>query len=123
MTTGTSDGTGKGKTTLITGASAGIGKAFAEVFAGHGFDLVLVARRKERLEALARELTDRYGIGTHVITADLADPEAPVKIRDHLQAKGVGLGRQPPWPWSRSPMCGAYHRWYDNSDCGSLRCR
>jgi short-subunit dehydrogenase len=91
MNTGSSDRTGSGKAALITGASAGIGKAFARVFAEHGFNLVLVARREERLRALAGELTERHGIAARVVVADLADPDAPQKIHEQLQAGGVAV--------------------------------
>jgi short-subunit dehydrogenase len=80
---------GKGKTALITGASAGIGKAFAEVFAQNGFDLALVARREERLRTLGADVRERCGIETHVIVADLADPTAPQQIYDRLDRDGV----------------------------------
>lgn len=89
MTTGAEDNAGTGKTALVTGASAGIGKAFAGVFARHGFDLVLVARREERLRALARELSNQYRIRARVIPADLAHPEAPQRLYAQLQEEGV----------------------------------
>ena len=75
-------------TALITGASAGIGAALARVFAAHGFDLVLTARRADRLDALARELSAAHGCAAHVIAADLADPAAPARIFDEVTARG-----------------------------------
>jgi short-subunit dehydrogenase len=81
----------RGRTVLITGASAGIGQAFAEVFAGHGFDLVLVARREDRLRELARKLGEEHGVVSRVIPADLSDPAAPQKIHDELSADGVNV--------------------------------
>jgi short-subunit dehydrogenase len=59
---------------LITGASAGIGQSFAEQLAGSGHDLIVVARRRERLEALARRLTEAHGATVEVLAADLATP-------------------------------------------------
>ena len=56
---------------LVTGASSGLGAAFAEALARRGFDLVIVARRRERLEALADDLRDRHGVTVHVLAADL----------------------------------------------------
>jgi short-subunit dehydrogenase len=87
MTNVVSDGADR--TALITGASAGIGKAFAEVFASKGFDLVLIARREDRLRALGAELKERYGVVAHVIVADLADSTAPGAIYDRLASEGV----------------------------------
>lgn len=82
---------GVGRTALITGASAGIGKAFAEKFADRGFDLVLLARRRERLEELAEGIRSRHGRVVRVMVADLADPAAPQRLFDALAKDGVRI--------------------------------
>ena len=79
------------KTALITGASAGIGAAIAKVFAAHGFDLVLTARRADRLDALADELRAAHGRTVHVIAADLADPAAPARLFDVIARQGLSI--------------------------------
>ena len=61
-----------GPTALVTGASDGIGMATATKLASKGFDLVLVARRQQKLDELAAELSDRYGVATHTIAANLS---------------------------------------------------
>jgi short-subunit dehydrogenase len=73
---------------LITGASAGIGEGFARHLAKRGYDLVLVARRKERLDALASELTS---VSSEVIEADLCEQEGLAAIEERLRAGDIGL--------------------------------
>jgi short-subunit dehydrogenase len=73
---------------LVTGASAGIGEAFARILASHGYDVALTARRADRLEKLAEDISLRYGVETLTVAADLGDPEAPGRILDHLTAHG-----------------------------------
>src|SRR6056297_2904563 len=65
------------KHALITGASSGIGLEMARIFAGEGFDLVLTARREERLMNLKQELEKDHSVRVHLFVADLSKPDAP----------------------------------------------
>jgi len=76
------------KTALVTGASAGLGRELARLAAKDGHDLVLVARRRERLEALAGELNSAHGVQVAVIAADLSDLSATAAIAERLRADG-----------------------------------
>jgi hypothetical protein len=69
-----------GKWALVTGASAGIGAALAEELARGGTNLVLTARRRERLEELAKKLAAAHKIQAEIFVADLTEPDAPEKI-------------------------------------------
>lgn len=79
------------RTALITGASAGIGLAFANLLAEQGFDLVLTARRQEQLRQIATKLEKQFGIRTWVIPGDLADLNAPQLIFDATQTHGLAI--------------------------------
>lgn len=79
------------RTALITGASSGIGEAFARVFASQGFDLVLTARREERLRALAAALGQEHGRPVHVIVADLSRRDAPAAVCAEIAARGLAI--------------------------------
>lgn len=76
---------------LITGASAGIGAAFARAYAAKGYDLALVARRADRLQALAAELSAAHRIEAFAIPADLAAFEAHAAVLSAVAARGRGV--------------------------------
>lgn len=76
---------------LVTGASSGIGAAFAEVLAGQGCDLVLVARRRDRLELAKRDLSTRFDVDVEMLVADLAD-EADLRMVEHRLAEQNDIG-------------------------------
>ncbi len=79
------------ETCLITGASSGIGEAFARHLAALGKNLVLVARREDRLRALAGELATQCGVQTHVIAADLAQSSAAVALFAETERLGLAV--------------------------------
>jgi hypothetical protein len=78
-------------TALITGASAGLGLEFAKRFAADGHDLVLVARRRDRLEALAGQLQQAHGVKAHVVAADLALPDGPRRVLEEVRRLEVSV--------------------------------
>lgn len=79
------------QTALVTGASSGIGRELARMFAGGGYNVVLAARRVGSLEALARELGERLPITALALEVDLANASAPERLADALQQRGVTI--------------------------------
>lgn len=104
----------KGKTALVTGASSGLGVDFATELAQRGADLILTARRKDRLDAVAQEMREEYGVRAEVIVLDLGEPSAPQKLYDGVKElnlevdiliNNAGFGIYGPFantPWERT---------------------
>jgi short-subunit dehydrogenase len=76
-------------TALVTGASAGIGAAIARELTRRGHGVTLVARRRERLEALAGELRAEHGVRAEVLPCDLVDPDARAELPGRVEALGL----------------------------------
>jgi len=79
------------KTALVTGASAGLGAEYAKLFAKDGHDVVLVARRRVKLDALAKELEASHAIKAHVIAEDLGKPGAAARIALALEERKIEI--------------------------------
>jgi short-subunit dehydrogenase len=78
----------RGKWALVTGASSGIGAALARELANRGANLILTARRRERLEELAAEFSAK-SVATRIVVADLNDPSAPQQVYDATEGAGL----------------------------------
>lgn len=79
------------RTALVTGASAGLGKEMAGLFAKDGHDLVLVARSESKLKTLAGDLSRAHGITAHVVSADLGKDDAPAQVFEQTKRLGVAI--------------------------------
>ncbi|MBU8869212.1 SDR family NAD(P)-dependent oxidoreductase [Paenarthrobacter aromaticivorans] len=79
----------RNQTTIVTGASSGLGEAFARQLAGRGSNLVLVARRADRLERLADELTRAHGVTVTALARDLGRSDAGRALRAELESRGI----------------------------------
>jgi short-subunit dehydrogenase len=77
------------KVALITGASAGIGTELAKIHAEKGGDLVIVARRKYKLEELKKDLEEKYGVQVYTIAKDLSKSEAALELYDEVKKQGI----------------------------------
>ena len=78
-----------GSTALVTGASKGLGAAFAEALAQRGMNLVLVARSTDELNVLSRRLYSKYKIQSTVLSIDLANPNSPHTIAEEVERRGI----------------------------------
>ena len=76
---------------LVTGASSGIGLAFAHILAEHDHDLVLVARRGASLDAIASDLKAKHGITIYVISCDLSDRTSAANIHAEVTRRGINI--------------------------------
>lgn len=79
------------KVALITGASSGIGREFARIHAANGGDLIIIARRKEKLNELKEELEKKYNVNIKVIAKDLTLPESPMEIYNEIKEEGINV--------------------------------
>lgn len=101
---------------LVTGASSGIGVEFARLLAEQGHDLVITARREDRLNELAEEIREAHGVEVEVVPADLGDPDAPLSLFEKTEGEGkpidvlinnAGFGTQGTFteiPWERTQL-------------------
>ena len=79
------------KTALLTGASGGLGEEFAKLCGADGIDLVLSARRKDKLETLAAELHKKHGITALALPCDLSMPDAAKNLCEELKKKNITI--------------------------------
>jgi hypothetical protein len=95
-------------TALITGPTAGIGRAFADKLAREGYDLVLVARDEARLKEVGGEITRLYGVACEVLAADLTEPEQLARVEERFRTgpievlvNNAGFGQKKPF-WANT---------------------
>jgi NAD(P)-dependent dehydrogenase (short-subunit alcohol dehydrogenase family) len=105
-----------GPVALVTGASSGIGLAFAELLAGKGLDLVLVARRADRLAELGDRLNEQCGVKVRLAIADLADADAARQILE-ATASSRGAPEMEPMIQAINAELVAWTRLYAPAEC------
>ncbi len=79
------------RTSLVTGASSGIGVEIARLLAARGFGVTLVARTEPKLRTLAEELAEAHGVRAEFVAADLTDESSRTRIKDELDGRGLGV--------------------------------
>jgi short-subunit dehydrogenase len=79
------------KTTLITGASGGIGKEFAQIFARKGYNLVLVARNENKLQQIAKSFEKEYDIRVTVLSFDLSQTNSASKLYSEIKDRKIQI--------------------------------
>ena len=79
------------KSVLITGASSGLGKDFANLYAEKGYNLVLTARREDNLKSIASDLINKYSINALIIPADLGEQQSPYKIFNFCEEGNIKI--------------------------------
>ncbi len=79
------------KVALITGASTGIGREFARIHAAKGGDLIIIARREDKLNELKSELENKHSVQVMVIAKDLSNTDAPKEIYDEVKEAGIEI--------------------------------
>ncbi len=79
------------KTVLITGASSGLGEELAKLFASEGYNLVLVARSEQKMQALAESIEQEHGVTAWVCAKDLTKPGAADEVYDFTRSRGIGI--------------------------------
>ena len=93
----------QGKWAVITGATDGLGKAFAQALANKGMDIVLVSRSLSKLESTAAEIKRTYGVETRIVEADLTEGQAVYnrigKAIEELEVSVEGFGSMRGWWW------------------------
>ncbi len=78
---------------LVTGASSGLGELFAREYAKRGYNVVLCARRRERLQTLSDELCEKHAVQTHILAADLSESGAAARIKSDLDEHRIRIDR------------------------------